>query len=42
MTTLYNTTSYTITLDFFDMFQDYFSIYHADTHSSCRHYYTDS
>ena len=42
MTTLYNPTSYTITLDFFDMFQDYFIIYHTDTHSSGRHYYTDS
>jgi len=24
------------------MFQDYFIIYHTDTHSSGRHHYTDS
>lgn len=38
----YNSISYTIKLDFFDMFQDYFIIYHTDTHSSGRHHYTDS
>ncbi len=39
MTTLYNPTSYTIILDFSDMFQDYFSIYLTDTYSPYFDYY---